>query len=104
MFDCGAEGSAAVFFLTSTTVAFLVSGMGIREAVLLALPLMLHPDVLLGLGREKLAGDGLCGRESTDVGVAVSSLVKSVKPMNLFMGPFCGVTTRPLVILFRSEA
>jgi len=93
--------------LMSTRVAFFGSDIGMREAVLCVLTgvATITVDVgavdgcetLVGRGREKLAGEGLCGRE-----VKFTSLVKSVKPMTLL--PLSGPQSIKLPLLSRSRS
>lgn len=90
------------FFFTSITVAFFVSGTGIREAVLMLLESV--EERLPGLGLEKLAGDGLCGRESARVEEASCALLKSVKAINLREGLVDGLIRLPSEIPLRREA
>jgi hypothetical protein len=76
--------------LISTSVAFFGSDIGIREAVLCILAgvvaaaagtdVMDGYDMLVGRGLEKLAGDGLCGRE-----LKLPSRVKSVESAILLL-------------------
>lgn len=70
------------FFFTSMTVAFFASGIGMREAVFMLL------ERLPGLGREKLAGDGLCRRESDLFGEEGVSMIISADGVH-----FCEVAT-----------
>ena len=91
-------------FFTSMMVAFFESGIGMREAVFMDLGVAVVVDMLPGLGREKLAGDGLCVRDSVEAGDADSSLVKSVKVMTCCLEPTLGVMILPLEILLRSDA
>jgi len=91
--------------LTSTTVAFLLSGIGRRDAVFtpLMLPVGVGRRVLPGLGLEKLAGEGLCKRESDGEGDVAPGRVKSVNVMNFLEEPaVCGIML-PLEILALME-
>ena len=85
-------------------VAFFESGIGMREAVFIDLGVVAVVDMLPGLGREKLAGEGLCVRDSVEAGDAESTLVKSVKVMTCCLEPPLGVMMLPLEILLRSDA
>lgn len=79
-------------------MAFFESGIGIREAV------FIDPvEELPGRGLEKLAGEGLCGRDSAGVGDAASFLVESVKPINRSVELVTGVVRLLLDILLRCE-
>ena len=77
--DLGGNGDGDGSFATSTTVAFLESGTGMRDAVLMLVDLRELREALPGLGLEKLAGEGLCGRDSVDVGDVVSSRLCSIE-------------------------
>ena len=60
--------------------------------------------LLPGRGLEKLAGEGLCGRDSANVGEPSRARVKSVNPMTLCAELPDGATILPFEILLRSEA
>lgn len=74
----GIVGVAGRSFFTSTMVAFFESGIGMREAVFMDRGVAPVLVVLPGLGLEKLAGDGLCVCDATELGDAAPALVKSV--------------------------
>ena len=61
-------------------------------------------DMLPGLGLEKLAGEGLCVRDSVEAGDAVSGLVKSVMVITWCLEPRAGVIRLPSDILLRRDA
>lgn len=75
-----------------------------REAVFADLGVTIDLDMLPGLGLEKLAGDGLCVRDSVEAGDAASGLVKSVMVITWCLEPSVGVIRLPLDILLRSDA
>lgn len=68
-----------------SATGFLLTGAGRREALLalLRLPDGVFRVPLAGRGREKLAGDGLCGRESAGDEEGLPFLVNFVAPASL---------------------
>ena len=100
----GNEGVTECSFRTSTTVGLFDSRMGMREAVFIVLGFDEMLDMLPGLGLEKLAGEGLCGRDSIEAGDTESMRVKSVMVTTCCRDPGVGVIKLPADILLRRDA